>query len=98
MKAEYKPFLDRLAYNLNTLITNKNKTSISNENPMTRDRISKTLMNEDEESATITMKEHAAMINAQHAYLLSVVETTRRQLVTHSTAISNLAEKTIYQR
>ena len=53
---DYKPFLEHIARNVNTLIANNNKASISNENPMTCDRISKALMNDDDRSATITMK------------------------------------------
>lgn len=59
-KIDYKPFLERIARNVNILIANRNKTSILDEKAL--------MMNEDAESATITIKEHASMMKAQHAY------------------------------
>ena len=55
-------------------------------------------MSEDDRFNTLIMEEHAAVMKAQQAYLLSIVEAARRQLVAHGIAISNLAEKTIHQR
>ena len=97
-KTSYGPLLERIAYNVSAMIANRNKAQISNDKPMTRERIADGLMNGDERMATITMAEHSGMMKAQRALLLGAVEVTRKQLVNHGIAVSNLAEKTFNQR
>ena len=90
----YKPFLERIARNVNCMLANPKqfKAQITNDRPMTRDRLARESMNQDLESTTITMREHYDMMNSQHTSLLSIVEVVRRQLVNHGIAISNLAQ------
>ena len=97
-KTSYKPFLKRILHNVNTLLTNKNKAEIFYENPITREQIAKDLMNSDDRSKTITIKQYFTIISAQQTLLLSTVDAARRHLVEHKIAISNLAETTIHQR
>ena len=56
---------------------------------MTRERLSRELMNHDLRTNVITLAEHSSTMNAQQTSLLSTVEVARRHL------INNLTQKTI---
>ena len=93
IKASHKSFLERTSHNVSTMIASECTTKISNEKPMTQERILRKLMNGDRRTSSITMEGHSIMMNAQETWLLSTVEVTRRQLVAHGIAISNLRER-----
>ena len=97
-KANYKSFIERISYNVSTMIANRGTTEITNDRPMTRERIARDLMNSDDRTPYITMEEHSTMMNAQQTSLLGTVEVMRRLLVAHGIVISNLAERTLTQR
>lgn len=95
-KQDYKAFLLRLSQNLAKLIAKANKAQISNDNRMTRERVSTdVLLSEEDETKTIPMKDHNALMNGQRKFLLSAVENVREQLVFHGVAISNMAEQAV---
>ena len=78
LKAVYKAFLDRVAHNFNAMLAHKSMVEISNDLPITRDRMARALMNADDRAQTITMEEHADLMNAQYTWLVRAVEVVRR--------------------
>ena len=92
-KQTYKPFLERIASNVNHMLANigKYRDLITNDKPMTRDRTVRDLMNRDQNAETITMAEYWNLMNAQQTLLMGLVDVVRGKLVAHGIAISNLA-------
>ena len=69
-KTFYRPLLEGISHNVSAMIANRNKAQISNDQPMTRERIADELMGSDGRMISITMAEHTGMMRAQQATCL----------------------------
>ena len=66
-KTSYRPLLETISQNVSAMIANRSKPQVTNDKPITRERIADNLMHSDGRMATRTMADHADMIKAQPA-------------------------------
>lgn len=67
LKTSYRPLLETISQNVSAMIANRSKAQVTNDKPITRERMADKLMHSDRRMATRSMADHAGMIKAQPA-------------------------------